>query len=64
MNKGCAQATARERLEVLFEQVRPDVAKLIVLEALEVRTQAANKNLPPKTRVRFYPSTRCEPKAR
>ena len=36
VNKGCAQATARERLEVLFEQVRPEVAKLIVLEALEV----------------------------
>ena len=34
---GCAQATATERLEVLLEQVRPDVAKLIVLEELEVR---------------------------
>ena len=34
-DKGCAQATAVERLEVLLEQVRPDVAKLIVLEELE-----------------------------
>jgi hypothetical protein len=36
-DKGCAQATGMERLEVLLEQVRPDVAKLIVLEELEVR---------------------------
>lgn len=34
---GCNQATGVERLQVLFEQVRPDVAKLIVLEELEVR---------------------------
>ena len=34
-DKGCAQATAVERLDVLLEQVRPDVAKLIVLEELE-----------------------------
>ena len=34
-DKGCAQAAAVERLEVLLEQVRPDVAKLIVLEELE-----------------------------
>jgi hypothetical protein len=33
--KGCSQPTAMERLEVLLEQVRPDVAKLIVLEELE-----------------------------
>ena len=40
-DKGCAQATATERLEVLLEQVRPDVAKLIVLEELEVRRPSA-----------------------
>ena len=33
--KGCSQPNAMERLEVLLEQVRPDVAKLIVLEELE-----------------------------
>ena len=33
--KGCSQPSAMERLEVLLEQVRPDVAKLIVLEELE-----------------------------
>ena len=32
--KGCSQPNAMERLEVLLEQVRPDVAKLIVLEAV------------------------------
>ncbi len=34
-DKGCGQPTSLERLEVLLEQVRPDVAKLIVLEELQ-----------------------------
>ena len=33
-DKGCQQPRAMDRLEVLLEQVRPDVAKLIVLESL------------------------------
>lgn len=33
-DKGCQQPSAMDRLEVLLEQVRPDVAKLIVLESL------------------------------
>jgi hypothetical protein len=37
---GCKQATAAERLHALLEQVRPDVAKLIVLEELEVRSRS------------------------
>ena len=49
-NLGCGQPTGVDRLQVLLEQVRPDVAKLIVLEELEVRhlilpqyyTQTAN----------------------
>jgi len=50
---GCAQATATERLEVLLEQVRPDVAKLIVLEEFEVRP-GFGRSLP-KTRPEQFP---------
>lgn len=52
---GCKQETAAERLQVLFEQVRPDVAKLIVLEELEVRAAHPTCHL---TATRMGPGSR------